>query len=185
MGSNKNPLLIEWNSRGLKIFSPITNGTVTGKWKWEKMEKKERGKKTIHSWSDRNSIEDDPVYRYFLAIYLTQKWKCSFGYIPSRAVELNLTRAIYIARLAAIVHAPGTCVHTQKEMSNYWKYIRWNACPWNGMFHSSNGNNIVPNPKDWSVPFFPLFLSPFSHLEQKHLKYEQREHCWPSLFRYG
>lgn len=52
-----------------------------------------------------------------------------------------------------------------------------NACPRNGTFHSSNGDNIVPESEGLGCSLFFLFFSSlslfpcFSHLEQWNLKY--------------
>lgn len=124
------------------------------------MEKKKKRKKTDGTtearWNDISVFSLD-LYRAKMKILLPRLYSFTGRRIKFNKGRLNRSKRRFSFDVARM-HA-----HTwEKKMSDYWEYIRWNACPRNGTFHSSNGDNIVPNSKDWvacSLFFlFSLFL---------------------------
>lgn len=120
---------------------------------------------------------------YSPSIYITEKWKFSFGYILSRAIfnkgHLNRSTNRRFSFDSAMRFARAhTYIHVQRRKWVITGNISGgNACPRNGTFHSSNGDNIVPESEGLGCSLFFLFFSSlslfpcFSHLEQWNLKY--------------
>lgn len=192
MESDEASRLIEFVTPFLfSLFSPlppsITSETIgenrggrEGKKEESGMEKKrnDRGmewQKLDEGWNDIG---------YSPSIYITEKWKFSFGYILSRAIfnkghlnrstnrRFSFDSAMRFAR--AHIHT-----YTYRE-ENEWLlgiYQVGTRVPGMERFIRQTGTILFPNPKDWVAPFsffsflfFSLFPC-FFHLEQWNLKY--------------
>ena len=121
---------------------------------------------------------------YSPSIYITEKWKFSFGYILSRAIfnKGHLNRSTNrrfsfdsaMRFMRARIHT-----YTYRE-ENEWLlgiYQVGTRVPGMERFIRQTGTILFPNPKDWVAPFsffsflfFSLFPC-FFHLEQWNLKY--------------
>lgn len=171
MESDEASRLIEFVTPFLfSLFSPlppsITSETIgenrgggEGKKEESGMEKKrsDRGmewQKLDEGWNDIG---------YSPSIYITEKWKFSFGYILSRAIfnkgHLNRSTNRRFSFDSAMRFMRAR-IHVQRRKWVITGNISGgNACPRNGTFHSSNGDNIVPESEGLGCSLFFLFFS--------------------------
>lgn len=127
------------------------------------------GEKAIVEWNNR-SLAD--LYRAKLKILFRLR---SFTARRIGFDEGRLNRSTNIDSIRSM----DARAYIRRQMSDYWEYIRWNACPRNGTFHSSNGDNIVPNPNDSDAPLFSLSSSASTNAIWNTT---DRKLCWPSPF---
>lgn len=138
----------------------------------EKRRNRERGKKeTIDGWNDRSSMRVETTSVFSLDLY-HGKMKILFrlySFTGRRAGfnkgHLNRSTNRRFSLDSAVCFARAHTYERRKWVIT-GNISGGNACPRNGTFHSSNGDNIVPNPKDWVAPFsffsflFSLLASP-------------------------
>ena len=202
MESDEASRLIEFVTPFLfSLFSPlppsITSETIgenrgggEGKKEESGMEKKrsDRGmewQKLDEGWNDIG---------YSPSIYITEKWKFSFGYILSRAIfnKGHLNRSTNrrfsfdsaMRFMRARIHT-----YTYRE-ENEWLlgiYQVGTRVPGMERFIRQTGTILFPNPKDWVAPFsFFSFLLSLSFLASPTLNNgiwnTGTELCWPSPF---
>lgn len=138
----------------------------------EKRRNRERGKKeTIDGWNDRSSMRVETTSVFSLDLY-HGKMKILFrlySFTGRRAGfnkgHLNRSTNRRFSLDSAVCFARAHTYERRKWVIT-GNISGGNACPRNGTFHSSNGDNIVPNSKDWVAPFsffsflFSLLASP-------------------------
>lgn len=144
----------------------------TGRERREKRRNRERGKKeTIDGWNDRSSMRVETTSVFSLDLY-HGKMKILFrlySFTGRRAGfnkgHLNRSTNRRFSLDSAVCFARAHTYERRKWVIT-GNISGGNACPRNGTFHSSNGDNIVPNSKDWVAPFsffsflFSLLASP-------------------------
>lgn len=138
----------------------------------EKRRNRERGKKeTIDGWNDRSSMRVETTSVFSLDLYHGKMkilfWLYSFTGRRAGFNKAHLNRSTNrrFSLDSAVCFARAHTYERRKWVIT-GNISGGNACPRNGTFHSSNGDNIVPNPKDWVAPFsffsflFSLLASP-------------------------